>query len=156
MEFGQGQGSSTGQSGIPVSSACVSTRPRRTACIATRLAAELKVVTSAATCTSGFWRSRCRVQALSLPLLQDRRTFLKPQLPILRRIADELQSGFVDAVPQMRRLRAVLEHVSQMRIAKLAGYFHPLHKHAHVFMRMNILLGNGSEETRPTGARIEF
>ena len=48
----QGQGSSTGHNGRPTRSACASTRDRRTACIATRFAALLNVVTSATIRTS--------------------------------------------------------------------------------------------------------
>jgi hypothetical protein len=49
---------------------------RRTACIATRFALELNAVSSAATWMFGCCRRRCSVQALSLPLIHDRRTFV--------------------------------------------------------------------------------
>src|ERR1043165_2243670 len=69
----QGQGSGTVRSGRPAATACASTRVRRTACIATRSAASLKVVRSPTT-SSPWPRRSWRVQALSLPELQERRT----------------------------------------------------------------------------------
>ncbi len=53
--------------------ACCSTSSRRTACIATRSAASLNVVSSPAMSYSRRWRRTCKLHALSLPLLQERR-----------------------------------------------------------------------------------
>jgi hypothetical protein len=46
--------------------------------MATRSKAVVQVVSSAATWMPGCWRRRCRAQALSLPLLHDKRTLFKP------------------------------------------------------------------------------
>src|SRR5208337_912186 len=70
----QGQGNGTFQRGRPVTSACRSTSSRRTACIATRSATWLNVVSKPAISYSRCWRTTCRVHALSLPLLHERRT----------------------------------------------------------------------------------
>src|ERR1700733_3927748 len=71
--FEHGHGRGTAQSGSPAAAACCSTKSRRTACMATRSAASLKVVNSPATSCSPRWRRTWRLHALSLPLLQERR-----------------------------------------------------------------------------------
>src|ERR1700722_5326537 len=68
-----GQGSGTAQSGSPAAAACHSTRSCRTACMATRSATSLKVVSSPTTSYSARWRRTWRLHALSLPLLHDKR-----------------------------------------------------------------------------------
>lgn len=60
--------------GVPAAEAWASTSARRTACMATRSAVSLKVVSRPTTSTSGFWRSTYKVQALSLPELQESST----------------------------------------------------------------------------------
>jgi hypothetical protein len=43
-----------------------------------------------------------------------------------------------------------------MRVAQFAHHFDALDEHAHIRVGMNVLFGNGSGETRPTGAGIEL
>jgi hypothetical protein len=72
---GRGDPELCNQSRAPIRSACAVTRERRTACIATRSAALLNVVSSPAIRTSFRCDSRYRAQALSLPLLHENKTF---------------------------------------------------------------------------------
>src|SRR5262245_29089166 len=69
-----GIGRKTGHTGRPAAAACASTSDRRTACIATRSTASLKVVSRPTISVFGSWRSRCSVQALSLPELHESST----------------------------------------------------------------------------------
>src|SRR5688572_28380101 len=69
-------------SGSPAAPACSSTSDRRTACIATRSAASLKVVSSAPTSTAGSCRNTCSAHAESLPDDQARRIFLIHHSPL--------------------------------------------------------------------------
>ncbi len=74
--FGQGDGIETMMSGRPAASACRRSSSVRTPCIATRSAASLIVVSSAAGVPIRSLRSTWSIQALSLPLLQDTRIFI--------------------------------------------------------------------------------
>ena len=73
----QGHGSSTARNGSPAAAACASTNVRRTACMATRSATWLKVVSRPAISAPmapdcrAWLRIRCKAQALSLPLDQE-------------------------------------------------------------------------------------
>src|SRR5581483_7518207 len=66
-------------SGSPAAAAWASSSDRRTACMATRSAAALIVVSRPTTSYSSDRRSRCSAQALSLPLLQESTTGFMPR-----------------------------------------------------------------------------
>src|SRR5580765_6068885 len=72
--------------GTPAAAACLSSNSSRTACMATRAASWLIVVSNAVTSNSPAARNLCSVQALSLPLLQESHS--------LGRDIDPLQASF--------------------------------------------------------------
>jgi hypothetical protein len=69
---------------------------------------------------------------------------------------DEAQRRFIDAVAQLGRLEAVVEHVPMMGVAALTECFSTLDKQAYVGPGTNVLFSNGGRETRPTCAGIEL
>src|SRR5579872_378587 len=68
----------------------------------------------------------------------------------------ELQRRRVDAVSQPSRPRAVVEHVTQMRVASGAQDFRPEHSVAAVDVLVHAVVGDRAGKARPTAARIEF
>src|SRR5262245_44774893 len=71
-------------SGKPAASAWACSNSALTACIATRFAASLIVVSNAPTSPSPSEWMTCSIQALSLPLLQETRIFMQRSLEGVR------------------------------------------------------------------------
>ena len=85
-----GHGSSTARNGRPAAAACDSASVRRTACIATRSAVWLNVVSNPAIVTplcAAELRITCKAQALSLPLDQESSARFTPSRECARRCA---------------------------------------------------------------------
>src|SRR5437899_916472 len=68
----------------------------------------------------------------------------------------ELEGGRVDAVPQARRLRTVVEHVTQVRTAIRALDLGPPHEQTAILLLDDTSLLCWCPEARPTGPRFEF
>src|SRR5215470_14646513 len=75
--------------------------------------------------------------------------------PILRLFRLEIHRNPVDAVTQMRRRRAVVEHMAEMTAAPAAVDFGAGHAVAPVGRGFDRAL-HGIVEARPAGAAIEF
>src|SRR5258706_5727184 len=69
---------------------------------------------------------------------------------------DEDQRIRIDAEPQTRGTRAVVEHVAEMRRAAGAEDLGAPHPVAAVLPGDDVLGRDGLEEARPAGARVEF
>src|SRR5262249_43513181 len=63
---------------------------------------------------------------------------------------DELKRGGIHAVAQASRFRAVVENVSEVRVASLAQHFNSLHSVTVIFLGMNILFRDRRPEAGPT------
>src|SRR5687768_10693704 len=71
-------------------------------------------------------------------------------------VLHELQRLGVQAEAQPRRARAVVEEVAQVRIAPRAVDLRADHAVAEVRLFADVLTGDGLEEARPAGARLEL
>src|ERR1700730_790172 len=69
---------------------------------------------------------------------------------------NETQRCLVNAVTQVGGLRAVVEHVPEMRVAARTMHLRPLQKHAHIGARPDVLFREGRPEAGPAGARIKL
>ena len=69
---------------------------------------------------------------------------------------DELQRRGIHAVAQTGRLRSIVEHVAQVRIASLAEHLVPLHAVAAVAFGEDILFGDRRPEAGSAGARFKL
>src|ERR671931_1644036 len=76
--------------------------------------------------------------------------------PDLRLRPLELQRAGVDAVPEARGGRAILEHVAQVTPAPLAGDLGSDHPPAAVGVQLHVLSVHGLGEAGPPRARIEL
>src|SRR3989338_49483 len=83
-----------------------------------------------------------------------RRPHITGALWLLRRM--KRQRRGVDAVALARRLRAVVEHVPEMRVAARAEHFGSTHKEGGVGGIVNVALIDRHKETRPSGAGVEL
>src|SRR5437016_2783135 len=151
-----GHGRGTVQRGSPAAAACASTRFRRTACIATRSATSLKVVSSPTISYSSRPRSRCRAQALSFPLLQESRirfiavqpARVDPNYGPLKLISWGELEPVRERFPPGQRLHR--------RCAVQAGKndcLHPLRTHARFALRE---ASTKSLETEPLEVRLQL
>src|ERR1043166_5027541 len=70
--------------------------------------------------------------------------------------ADETHGRRVHAVAETRRLRAVVEHVTEMGIAATTGYRRSNHGERRVEMLLDVASIEGGPETGPAGARLEL
>src|SRR3989475_4680268 len=68
----------------------------------------------------------------------------------------EFERRGVDAVPQPRRPRPVIEHVSQVGTAVGTFDLRAAHEQAPILLLANISFLNGRPETRPAGPRVEL
>jgi len=66
---------------------------------------------------------------------------------------DKSEGGGIHAIPQSRRVRAVREHVAQMRLAQRAFYFRAHRTVAKVSCLADIFLGDGCPDSLATGAQ---
>src|SRR5271154_4611409 len=71
-------------------------------------------------------------------------------------MGNESQSRFVNTIPQIGRLRSVVEHVPKMRVAARAMDFSALHQQAEVRTGADVFFGDGRPKAGPAGARIEL
>src|SRR5262245_41471679 len=71
-------------------------------------------------------------------------------------VSFEFQGGRIDAVPQARGLRAVVENVAQVSVAPAAHQLGPLHEEAVVGAGPDVLPGDRLGEARPSGPRLEL
>jgi hypothetical protein len=96
------------------------------------------------------------VRAQLAKRIASRLTFLAARLFSLRRISIELEGSGIDAVAQSGRSRAILEYVTEVRIAAGAQHFYPSHEMAVVFLVDDILRSGRLPERRPSRTGIEF
>src|SRR2546427_1434960 len=68
----------------------------------------------------------------------------------------EFERRGVDAVPQPRRPRPVIEHVPQVGTAVGTFDLRAAHEQAPILLLANISFLNGRPETRPAGPRVEL
>ena len=68
----------------------------------------------------------------------------------------EREGPGVDAIPQPRRIRTVIEDVSQVGAAVRALDLGPPHEQAVVRLLLHALFLNGRPETRPPGSGVEL
>src|SRR5918912_553488 len=68
----------------------------------------------------------------------------------------ERKRGRVHAVAQAGRRRAIVEHVTEMRVAGGAEHFRAAHEQALVLFLAYVFLRDRGPEARPAGARFEI
>src|SRR6185312_7899133 len=83
-------------------------------------------------------------------------TSLAARLFSLRRISIELEGSGIDAVAQSGRSRAILEYVTEVRVAAGAQHFYPPHEMAVIFLVDDIFRSSRLPERRPPRTGIEF
>src|ERR1700722_16451118 len=71
-------------------------------------------------------------------------------------MGNESQSRFVNTVPQIGGLRAVVEHVSQVRIAARAMHLGALFQQTEVGTRTDVFLRDGRPKAGPASSRVEL
>src|SRR5580700_4314254 len=65
------------------------------------------------------------------------------------RMGNKSQCRFVDAITQIRRLRSVVKHVPEVRLAARAMYFGALHQQAEVRSRADVFFRDGRPKAGP-------
>ena len=75
---------------------------------------------------------------------------------VLRGVGNEAQRRGVHTVAKPGRLRAVVEDVTEMRVAEFAAYGGAHHAEGGVPLLDDVLLSDGSPEAGPAGAGLEL
>jgi hypothetical protein len=81
--------------------------------------------------------------------------FVHADASLLNRL-NKVHRRRIHAVPQPRRLRTVIEHVPQVRLALPAFHFGPHHPQRVVVILNHVLLGDRLPETRPPRPRLKL